>query len=572
MICKHCQHNNQEANRFCGMCGQPLPRPQSNAGSAATTTTASQANGRATGSLGLRDTPKQMGTLPPLGSRPQSAAPVSTDKKVQFPPIASPPQPSRGTAPVTAGPGGSAAGSGALNGTAAPGTTAGTAPGTNVSGTNERRTVPQPSAAGAAEKRGPFPWTPLGPQQTPLGPQPVTATNEVSAEKKIRAAASMPLASPSPQSVTPEQRAQNQPSYSQSSESRPLTADAFDRPASAQKPAAPESRKQTQSLDASAFDRPTASDKSAVSERRTQPVSSPQRPAAAVIPPAKRAQASAQVRVSGPSFLGLSDDPPEETSKDSDDLYKTHWGGRIAVVFLILAIAGGLAYLQWRSGHPLQAASQTAAPQPPTAARVDSTAGESSGAAAAPGTNNATNPPAASTQSGNTPEANHRNAGSNGAGATQPAAGSNQSANQAKADTNQTAAAKTANAANAKAAPQTDSIREGHEVAGKSQEDLEEPVRLAESYIQGRGVAQNCNAALGILRNASDRGNPRAEIKLGALYATGNCVAPDRVAAYRHFSRAIAAQPNNVWLEQSRSRLWSDMSAAERQQAMEVEK
>ena len=63
-----------------------------------------------------------------------------------------------------------------------------------------------------------------------------------------------------------------------------------------------------------------------------------------------------------------------------------------------------------------------------------------------------------------------------------------------------------------------------------------------------------------------------AEIKLGALYATGNCVAPDRVAAYRHFSRAIQAQPNNVWLEQSRSRLWSDMSAAERQQAMEVEK
>ena len=74
------------------------------------------------------------------------------------------------------------------------------------------------------------------------------------------------------------------------------------------------------------------------------------------------------------------------------------------------------------------------------------------------------------------------------------------------------------------------------------------------------------------MRNASDRGNPRAEIKLGALYATGNCVAPDRVAAYRHFSRAIQAQPNNVWLEQSRSRLWSDMSAAERQQAMEVEK
>src|SRR5437016_1317279 len=321
------------------MCGQPLSRPQSNAGSAATTT-ATRANGRATGSLGLRDTPTQMGTLPPLGSKPQSTAPVSPDKKVQFPPIAAPPQPLRASAPATAGPGGSAAGSGARNGTAAPGTTA--------PGANERRTVPQPSAAGAAEKRGPFPWTPLGPQRTPLGPQPVPATNDISAEKKIQAPSTPPVSS-SPQSATPERRAQNQPSYSQSSS--PLTADAFDRPASAQKPAAPESRGLTQALDASAFDRSTTSEKTAISERRAQPVSSPQRPAAAVIPPARKTQVSAPVRVSGPSFLGLSDDPPEETAKDSDDLYKTHWGGRIAIVFFILAIAGGLAYLQWRSGH-----------------------------------------------------------------------------------------------------------------------------------------------------------------------------------------------------------------------------
>src|SRR5436309_13112435 len=136
------------------MCGQPLSRPQSNAGSAATTT-ATQANGRATGSLGLRDTPTQMGTLPPLGSKPQSMAPVSPDKKVQFPPIAAPPQPLRASAPATAGPGGSAAGHEARNGSAA-----GTTAGTTAPGANERRTVPQPSAAGAAEKRRAFPCTP----------------------------------------------------------------------------------------------------------------------------------------------------------------------------------------------------------------------------------------------------------------------------------------------------------------------------------------------------------------------------------------------------------------------------
>src|SRR5712692_3486939 len=288
------------------MCGQPLPRPQSNTGSA--TPTATQANGRATGSLGLRDTPKQMGTLPSLGSRPQSAAPVSTDKKVQFPPIASPPQPSRATAPVTGAPAGPPQGvpvsgvpaTGApANGEKRAQTQPTSAPSSAATPMNpERRPQPpspvspvsglQPSAAGVVERRGPFP-------RTPLGPQPVPTTTDLSAEKlSTENKMQTPGVPPAPQSATPERRAQNQPSYSQSSESRPLTADAFDRPASAQKPAAPESRRQTQSLDASAFDRPATSDKGAVSERGTQPVSSTPRPAATAIPPAKRAQASAQ--------------------------------------------------------------------------------------------------------------------------------------------------------------------------------------------------------------------------------------------------------------------------------------
>jgi hypothetical protein len=318
---------------------------------------------------------------------------------------------------------------------------------------------------------------------------------------------------------------------------------------------------------ASRSEKPIEADRTGVAEPKTQPPVSSQRPAAAaIVPPVKRPQASAPVRVSGPSFLGLSDDPTEVTEKDKeyDDLYKTHWGGRIAIVLVILGIAGGLAYLQWRSGH----SSQAATPKPPTAARVDNTTGSS--AASAPASS-PTNPPAAapSTQASNHAPVNPSAA--NSAGNPQLPNGSSP---KTDADATASPAAKpAAPAANAaKAAPPADAIREGHEIAGKPQEDLEEPVRLAESYIQGRGVTQNCSAALGILRNASDRGNPRAEIKLGALYQTGNCVAPDRVAAYRYFSRAIASQPNNVYLEENRSRLWKDMNASERQQAMEVEK
>jgi hypothetical protein len=353
-------------------------------------------------------------------------------------------------------------------------------------------------------------------------------------------------ATPPPAAPPVERRAQNQAPYSQPSDMKPWTPEAANK---------------------SVPEKPMAAD-ATTAERKTQPLASAQRPAAAVTP-AKKTEPSAPIRVSGPSFLGLSDDPTEVTEKDKeyDDLYKTHWGGRIAIVFVILGIAGGLAYLQWRSGH---AAASTSAPKPPTAARVDNTSNSSAAAPAA----SPTNPPAAgTTQANNQAALNNQSVAGNAAASPLPN-GSNPPPNDASTSPSAAKGAAAAPAAvSTKAAPPSGAIREGHEIPGKSQEDLEEPVRLAENYIQGRGgVAQNCNAALGILRSASDRGNPRAEIKLGALYATGNCVAPDRVAAYRHFSRAIAAQPNNVYLEENRSRLWKDMTDTERKQAMEVEK
>jgi hypothetical protein len=310
----------------------------------------------------------------------------------------------------------------------------------------------------------------------------------------------------------------------------------------------------------------------------------------------QKSQAPAPVRVGGPSFLGLGyDDVSDEDKRDSDDLYKANWGGRIAIVFVILGIAGGLAYLQWRSVHPLQAASsahstasQPAAQQAPASTKPESTPttpNSSASRTTAPDTDDAVSP-SASAEPGNGPSANKgdRPAGANATGtapAPDPASNELSSARKlvpaAPAASQPQATAQPGAPLNklsaAKIVPSAGLIREGHEVVtAKSADDLEEPVRLAESYLQGRGVPRNCNAALGILRSASDRGNPRAEVKLGALYATGNCVAPDRVAAYRLFSRAMQAQPNNTWLEQSRSVLWSDMSDSERKQAMEVEK
>src|SRR5260370_12284653 len=95
MVCKHCQHNNPETNRFCGMCGQALPYPQVKS---ATTSIPSSSPNQA-GTLGLRQSSASVGPIAPLAPKPQTAAPVSSEKKVQFPPVASPPQTSNQAAP-----------------------------------------------------------------------------------------------------------------------------------------------------------------------------------------------------------------------------------------------------------------------------------------------------------------------------------------------------------------------------------------------------------------------------------------------------------------------------------------
>lgn len=88
----------------------------------------------------------------------------------------------------------------------------------------------------------------------------------------------------------------------------------------------------------------------------------------------------------------------------------------------------------------------------------------------------------------------------------------------------------------------------------------EAPVRLAEMYIAGRGVPQNCEQAIILLRSAATHKNARARGKMGALYATGQCVPKDVVQAYRWMSMALEANPNSEWTLKYRQSLWAQMT------------
>jgi hypothetical protein len=92
-------------------------------------------------------------------------------------------------------------------------------------------------------------------------------------------------------------------------------------------------------------------------------------------------------------------------------------------------------------------------------------------------------------------------------------------------------------------------------------------VRLAEMYIIGRGVDKNCDQAMMLLRSASAHSNARARGKLGAMYATGECVPQDRVQAYHWMTMALNANPASSWTAQYRDSLWTQMTAGEKMRA-----
>lgn len=95
-------------------------------------------------------------------------------------------------------------------------------------------------------------------------------------------------------------------------------------------------------------------------------------------------------------------------------------------------------------------------------------------------------------------------------------------------------------------------------------------VTEAERYIYGRGVRQDCDRAMRLLKPAAEASNPKAMISLGALYSTGTCTPRDLPTAYRWFALALHKQPDNQALQDDLQKLWGQMTQPERQLAIKL--
>lgn len=343
--------------------------------------------------------------------------------------------------------------------------------------------------------------------------------------------------------------------------------------------------------------------------------------AASVAPPPSTRADEGPV-ISGPSFLGLNQPPPAPTGKRSslsidphsssrnldylleDDEPSHGRGWKFLFMLLALALAVGFGYLRWKNGgfawldtvgsKPSAQVAQAPdtnsssntnaeAPLAPGAITPVATSPTPMPAAPAPSAAKDPNTPAASTSVATAPAASTPTpaATDNSAPATAPAANSpaptptdNSAANTAPPSTAETQPAKNKDAAaddddstDTTEKPEPAPARKPSPTVSRTASD---PVAEAQRYIYGKGVSQDCDRGLRLLKPAANASNSKAMIEMGALYSAGLCTPRDLPTAYRWFALALRKEPDNQSVQTDLQKLWGEMTQPERQLAIRL--
>jgi zinc-ribbon domain len=323
--------------------------------------------------------------------------------------------------------------------------------------------------------------------------------------------------------------------------------------------------------------------------------------------------------ITGPSFLGLNKPSDAQDGEQQghgggndswgrsgrnvdylleDDENPPHRGwGKLAAVIIALALAGGFGYLRWKQGgfdwltndrkpavaHPSPSATDSA--NPPSAATAPTTPeGAASGAApadnpapangtdagaqpaTAPNAPPATAPPSSGTPPSDTPQPA---APAQSAPLANPAPeASAEKPSDSGSTENSPAPAADSEAPASSPVPAVASKPKGREPKPTPATPVD-PTAEAESYIYGRGVRQDCDRGVRLLKLAAGS-NLKAMVSMGVLYSTGTCTPRDLPTAYLWFARALRKQPDNQALQDDLQKLWGQMTQPERQLAIKL--
>ena len=318
--------------------------------------------------------------------------------------------------------------------------------------------------------------------------------------------------------------------------------------------------------------------------------------------------------ISGPSFLGLNDPPPRKRASLSidpqsldpqstpsaghldylleDEEPPKRGAGKFILIVVVLALVGGVGYLRWKnqgfgwlsSGtskpaaatQPSDSADSTPSDSPsatsPTPAAEPASGQPATDAAPAASSRGASAAPDKSASS-TTPGADA--IGSDNAAGDTPVNTSNNTPNNASSPaTSHPPAARSADSADPNlplattARPRPPNPSAPAPVAKPAK--AFDPVSEAQKYLYGKGVRQDCDHGLHLLKPAADRANPKAMIEMGALYSAGLCTPRDLPTAYRWFAMALRKDPDNQSVQTDLQKLWGEMTQPERQLAIKL--
>jgi hypothetical protein len=299
------------------------------------------------------------------------------------------------------------------------------------------------------------------------------------------------------------------------------------------------------------------------------------------------------IPVTGPSFLGLSQDQNPYPDRSLDYLLEDDpHPGRARTFLAIILLLAAVGMLAWRWRHsglfsqthaPAAASPNTAPPSAPDISPLPSASAPANPSNADPAAAKRTTPPnRGSLQESDLPPGG---APANDAPKqAQPVANTDDPSTNANSSDSGSSAAQpaTSSAATPKPVPAAEPAavpsatpKAGARAARPAAQPLaspppeQDPLEVeGEKYLYGTGVPQNCGRAEKSLLAAAKNANPKAQSVLGTMYATGHCVARDLPTAYRWFARASHQDPGNARITRDLEVLWRQMTAGERQMAV----
>ncbi len=326
----------------------------------------------------------------------------------------------------------------------------------------------------------------------------------------------------------------------------------------------------------------------------------------------------AEPGITGPSFLGLNTPPsntvtPRENPEDrvldelkssrnldyllqDDEEEPSRGWGKLFLVLVALGLALGFGYLHWKQGgfdwiigsvKKPQAASPDTSSNTTANSSTPTTASPAQPSTAAAGDSNQPAPtttPAPATAATPAPATNVPPSSAVPAAGVQtsplqtvPSGAPQNSAPSAPSD-NTAATSQPAKLA----PPEKSEAKASDSEAQPAPEPTPKPkpskpsaavpvsvVSEAERYLYGRGVRQDCDHGLRVLKRAAES-DPKAMTAMGSLYSTGTCTPRDLPTAYRWYAQALHRDPDNQALQNDLQKLWSQMTQPERQLAIRL--